>query len=331
MGALFSIYFYANVLNDHESISGCLLRFDWLFCIVAAVCLLKKERYASSAFFLTLSAMIRLFPAALFVGLAVSFFQKVRLARAVDGKIKRFIVAAGATALLLFLLPAASLGSLRPWNDFFSKMELHDSGVYVNHVGLRGIVLFEPSHLSLERFVETYTSPNHSDLVRHWQEVKQMELRDKRFITTFFSLVVLGCVVAIIWKRKEGASESVIWPVLLIYVMSYPSAYYYIFLCLFVLLFFGRADPLGAFVPLGLLLVFNITALVTKYFEPSPIVFYTLVNIYLFICLLSILCFEMYTNVFRKTPLEAAAVPYPPHEPSRGVKRRRRQGRASRK
>lgn len=303
MGALFSVYFFANILNDQGYISGGLLRYDWLLCIVAAVCLIERKRPASSAFFLTLAAMITIFPLVLCYGIGVVIFQKVRAARAFDRNSRRYILASAGTALVLFLLPGVCLGSvLQPWEDFSSKTALHDSGVYVNHLGLRGIVLFEPSHLSLDRFVQTFSSTTTNDLVRHWQDVKEREFGQKRPVIVLCSIFVLGCVTAILWRRKEqeGESGSVVWPLLLVYTMSYPSHYYYTFLCLFVLLFFRRANTLSAFVPLCLLLVLNIAALVTDSFRPSPIVFYTLVNIYMFFCLASILGFELYSNVFAR-------------------------------
>lgn len=324
-GALFSVYFFVNILNDHDHISGSLLRYDWLLYIVVAVCLLERGRYASSSFFLTLSAMMRVFPAVLFYGIGVAFFQKAKGARTIDGKSIRFIVAAGVTGLGLFLLPATYFGSVfGPWKDFAAKTELHDSGVYVNHLGLRGIVLFEPSHLSLKKFVETYKSNYTNDIVRHWQDVKEQEFGQKKPVIVLASLFVLLCLTVIIWKRKGSESESILWPLLLIYTMSYPSHYYYAFLCLFILLFFRRPNSLGALVPLCLLLVFNICALVTDYFKPSPIVFFTLVNIYLFFCLSSILGFELYANVFGKEPVGSAASLDPRRVARRGVKRRRR-------
>src|SRR5262249_37399753 len=85
-----------------------------------------------------------------------------------------------------------------------------------------------------------------------------------------------------------------------VYAASYPAHYYYTFLCLFILLFFKRPNSLDAFVPLCLLLSVNIAALVSDYCGASPIVFYTLVNIYLFIFFCSILGFELYTNVLGK-------------------------------
>ena len=296
MGALFSVYFCVNVLNPYEYISGCFLRYDWLFCIVVAVCLLERKRYASSAFFLTLSAMIRIFPAALFYGMAVIIFKNVRATSVVDRKFKRFILAAGVTGAVLFLLPAVSLGSvLQPWMDFSEKIDLHDRGVYVNHLGLRGIALFEPSHLSLEKFVEAYKTSQTNDIVRHWQDVKEAEFKQKKPAIVFASLLVLICLTTIIWKR-ESETESVLWPLLLVYAASYPAHYYYAFLCLFILLFFKRPNSLNAFVPLCLLLASNIGILVTDYCGPSPIVFYTLVNIYLFICFSLILGFELYAK-----------------------------------
>jgi hypothetical protein len=273
IGALFSVYFFVNILNDNAYISGSLLRYDWLLYIVIAVCLLERGRYASSSFFMTLSAMMRIFPAVLFVGIAVSIFQQLKTSRVIDRKYMRFVLTATVTGLVLFLLPAVSLGSaLQPWSDFYRKTELHDRGVYVNHLGLRGIVLFEPSHLSLDRFIDAYKSAYTSDIVRRWQDVKENEFRQKRPVVLFCSVFVLICLVAIIWNRRENEIERVLWPLLLVYTASYPSHYYYVFLSLFVLLFFRRPDPLRALVPVCLLFVLNIGALVTDYFRPSPIV-----------------------------------------------------------
>jgi hypothetical protein len=268
--------------------------------------------------------MLRIFPALLFYGVAVTIVQRVKAARTVDKLSARFVVAAAVTALVLFLLPAVSLGSvLQPWKDFYAKTSLHDSGVYVNHLGLRAMVLFEPSHLSLEKFVEAYRSSYTDDIVRHWQDVKERELGDKRPLIFLASLFVVACLTAIVWKRKDSESVSVLWPLLLIYTTSYLSAYYYAFLCLFVLLFFRRTDPLRAFLPLGLLLTLNIVALVTDSFKPSPIVFFTSINVYLFLCLFSILVFESYATFFRP-----AASVEAPQQPPREVRRRGRRARS---
>lgn len=313
MGALFSVYFCVNALNPYDYISGSFLRYDWLFYLVVAVCLLERGRHASSAFFLTLAAMIRIFPLALFYGMAVIIIKHIRATRTVDKKHKRFIVAAGATAAALVLVPAVSLGSVtrNPWTEFSEKIALHDKGVYVNHLGLRGIALFEPSQLSLEKFVEAYKSDYTDDIVRHWQNVKEREFEEKKPTITFASLLVLACLTVVIWKR-ESETESVLLPLILVYAMSYPSHYYYAFLCLFVLLFFKRPNSLDALVPLSLLLALNVAIFVSDYCGPSPIVLYTLVNIYLFVCFSSIVGFELY--VLRKRPLATAANLDPTHE-----------------
>jgi hypothetical protein len=324
MGALFSVYFCVNVLNPYDFISGCFLRYDWLFYAVVAVCLLERGRYASSAFFLALSAMIRIFPAALFYGMAVIIFKDVKATRALAPKLKRFILAAAVTGAALFSLPSLSLGSvLQPWQEFADKIAFHDNGVYVNHLGLRGIALFEPSHLSLERFVEAYKSAETNDIVRHWQDVKEQELEQKRPALLLAALVVLSCLTAIIWKRGSE-TEAVLWPLMLVYAASYPAHYYYAFLCLFILLFFKRPNSLAAFVPLSLLLALNAAILIADYFRPSPIVFYTLANIFMFVCFSLILGFELYAHVLRRRPLEAAAGLAPPQEHRHDVKRRER-------
>jgi hypothetical protein len=80
-----------------------------------------------------LSAMLRIFPAVLFYGIAVTMFQKLRATRKIDKQSARFTVAAGATTVFLFVLPSVSLGSVtQPWNDFYGKIRLHESGVTAN-------------------------------------------------------------------------------------------------------------------------------------------------------------------------------------------------------
>jgi hypothetical protein len=308
LGALFSAFFFASILSGQEFLSGSLLRYDWLLYIVVGVCLLDRGRYATSAFFLTLSAMLRIFPALLFYGIAVSMLQKLRAARELDRQTARFTLTAGATALLLLVLPAASLGSVsQPWQDFYGKISLHQRGVYVNHLGFAGIALFEPSQLSLERFVHRFQTRD-PDIVRHWQDVKEHELRNKRPLMIFAALVVLAGVTAVIWRRREPESSSALWPLFLVYATSYMSAYYYTFLCLFILLFFRR----GSLLPVCLLLVLNLCALVTDACKPSPIVFYTLLNVYLFLCLASILGYELW-----KTRLAPATAEPPKRARSR--------------
>lgn len=325
MGALFSVYFFVNILNDHGYISGGFLRYDWLFCVVAAVCLLEQGRHATGAFFLTAAAMLKVFPAVLFYGVGVTIFQRVRTARALDRASKRFVVAAGATCMVLFLLPAAYLGSVvQPWEEFGAKTALHDRGVYVNHLGLRGVLLFEPSHLSLDRFVAAYQEGSAGDIVRHWQDIKEYEYEERKPVVVVCALLVLVCLTAIIWKQRLPESESVLWPLLLIYVASYPSHYYYAFLCLFILLFFRRPASLASFVPICLLLVFNIAALVTDYFGPSPIAFYTLVNGYLFVCMTAILGFTLY-DAFGMGPGVPAALPEGEKAQTKRARSKRRQ------
>jgi hypothetical protein len=269
--------------------------------------------------------MLRVFPAALLLGIAVTILQRAKATGSLEKKSLRFILATGVTGLFLFLLPATTLGSvLQPWQDFAAKTALHDRGVYVNHLGLRGVALFEPSHLSLEQFVETFKSAHNPDIVRRWQDIKEQELQKKRPLIGLAAVLVLICLAAIIWKRKAHESESVLWPLLLVYTVSFASHYYYAFLCLLVLLFFRRANSLAAFVPLCLLLLLNISILVADAFRPSPIVFYTVTNISLFVCLLSILGFELYANVLRAAPMQSAASVHPPPESRPDVKRRRK-------
>ena len=325
MGALFSVYFCVNALNAYDYVSGSLLRYDWLLCIVAAVCGQARGRYALSGCLLALAAMLRVFPAVLFVGLGIVVIQRWRATRSVERSHVRFMIAAAVTGLALLVLPAVSLGSVvGPWKDFATNTALHSEGVYVNHLGFSGIALFEPSHLSLERFVEKYQTARTPDVVRHWQDVKEYELGKKKPLIYVVSGLVLLCLVAIVRKREE--SEGLLWPLLLIYTLTFPALYYYGFLCLFVLLFFRRERSEERFFPLAALMTLNLGVLVADSFALSPIVFYTWVNIGLFVCLSSILGFELRSIFVAKAPAAAGPTPEPARVAPRGSKGRKRRG-----
>ena len=323
-GTLFSVYFCVNILNAYDYISGSLLRYDWLFCIIAGVCLQKKKRYALSGVFLALAAVLRVFPALLFYGIAVKIVQGLIATRTIRKEHLRFALAAATATLALIVLPSVSLGAVvEPWKDFISNTQLHNAGVYVNHLGFRAIALFEPSHLSLDQFFAAYKSAHTTDIVRHWQDVKEFELRQKAPLLAFISLAVLVSVTMLIRKRNDF--ESIIWPLLLIYTTTFLAHYYYGFLCLFILLFFSWSNSLTSFVPLCLLMLLNIAILLTDYFRPSPIVLYTLTNLYLFVFMATILGFCLYTLVITKRrEAPAQAKPTAQSKPRNASPRHRR-------
>jgi hypothetical protein len=60
------------------------------------------------------------------------------------------------------------------------------------------MVLFEPSHLSLERFVKKYSETHADDIVRYWQDVKEKEYRRKKPVIVFSAMFVLMCLTAVV-------------------------------------------------------------------------------------------------------------------------------------
>ncbi len=71
---------------------GALLRTDFAMCLVMAICMLKKNRYATAGALMAYSVLARIFPAILLFGLGAKLFWEMgRLARAaVDRMVSRY-------------------------------------------------------------------------------------------------------------------------------------------------------------------------------------------------------------------------------------------------
>jgi hypothetical protein len=152
--AIALIWFGTNHLSRYYFIGGAFLRHDWLLLAVLAVCFAKRGRMTLAGAALTWSALIRVFPAMIVIGLflkiLIDSIQARRLClTAAHGR----FVAGGLIALTVWLPLSLTVRGPedRPfavWSEFFSNTRRMAETSSVNQVGLPTLLAFSPAHRS---------------------------------------------------------------------------------------------------------------------------------------------------------------------------------------
>jgi len=134
----------SSYLMAHVHMKGAFLRTDFVVCLIAAVCLLKKKRHALAGALVGYSTMSRLFPAAFLFGpLAKLAWESRRRGVRIDPRHVRFF---GGFALVVVVLVIASTiysGGIAVWSDFATKISLHRGDYHQWNVGLPSVVVAE--------------------------------------------------------------------------------------------------------------------------------------------------------------------------------------------
>ncbi len=154
VGAVGAVFWGCNAAANFYWTGGAFLRQDWMFLLVASLALARKRFFFLAGAALMWSALLRVFPAALFGGWAamvVMFvIERLRGRPSVDGKTgllgllhpdhRRLI--GGALVALCVLVPAsmATTGGPKAYQDFFAHIQTHKHTPLTNHMGLPTII-----------------------------------------------------------------------------------------------------------------------------------------------------------------------------------------------
>lgn len=153
---LIALLFYTVTFSGRWPVLGqSILRFDWLVALVLAVCALKKDRHGLAGSLLAYAACSRVFPAIFFLPYAAVVMRDLWHTRQIDTIYQRFIMGAGATALLLVVGAWAVYGT-QAYQDSVGNLRLHASPEsYSSHrVGLGDALLYrgETSRQEIDRY-----------------------------------------------------------------------------------------------------------------------------------------------------------------------------------
>ncbi|MDX2054036.1 MAG: hypothetical protein SFV15_16670 [Polyangiaceae bacterium] len=206
--AIATVWWGCNSPANFYWTGGAFMRQDWIFLLVASVCLAKKQKFALSGAALTWSALLRIFPGILFAGwialIASYIFQQIIKQRRSGGPInistllhsshKRLIVGCAVAGAILIPASMVSAGT-QSYSDFVHHIAVHKSTPLTNHMGLETIL----SH-NWEGRMRFARDDNRDDPFEGWKDGR-LERFD-RMKPLAFAIIGL-CVFSIWWALKR--------------------------------------------------------------------------------------------------------------------------------
>jgi len=224
VGCLSLIVFGLGYPWRYDWIGGCLLRQDWLAAVTAAVCLMRRERFAVAGGLLAYAALARAFPAAFLLGPAVLGLRHALerrplawLARLGGGLLAGAVLCLGAGALT-----GAGWGA---WPAFADNLERHRETWLTNNVGLDNVLLYDGATLRREDVDWNLPEP-----WIHWQE--RMNRREAALAPWLWAarLLFLALVAAAAWRLR--IEEATVLGVAAAFAVAPLTCYYWAMLAL---------------------------------------------------------------------------------------------------
>jgi hypothetical protein len=208
---------------------GAFLRWDWLFWMIASVCLLKKEHPVAAGLALAYSTLLRLFPIFLFVAPILAAAYHLIRHRKLHPTYLRFFAGAALGAALLVPAGMAVVGRASTYQDFVRNTMKHSGTALTNNMGLRTVVAYRPSEAGGKMRSEGQTDP--------WAKWKQARLDSFRQARP----VYFAAVAAFLVLLGFAARQTEPWAALALSATFIPfgaelTCYYYSFLIVVALL-----------------------------------------------------------------------------------------------
>jgi hypothetical protein len=202
---------------------GSFLRWDWIFYLVASICLLKKDRPMLAGAALGYSTLLRVFPLFVFLGpILAAGFHLIRRRRLEPGALRFF---AGAALAVCLLVPVSLQvgGGVEAYRRFAQNTQKHKETPLTNYMGLRTVVAYRPSEAGYLLRNDRYTDP--------WIKWKEARLRGYQQAKPIYLLLVMAFLVVLGFAVKERpAWQTAALGVTLIPFGVELTCYYYAFI-----------------------------------------------------------------------------------------------------
>jgi hypothetical protein len=224
----------------YDFTGGAFLRFGWLACLVAGVCLLKKERPFAGGFALASAAALRVFPA-VFLGVLVMAALVARYRGQPLRDHLRLFYGAASAGIVAILLTLAVLGP-SSWIAFAENTRKHAATPVGNLMGLPAVVAFDPA-TSQDELLSTDI-----ESLDRWRLARAETLRARRVVLWPLAAVFVGLCAWTVARRRYAAWEWVLVSILLAVSLGQISSYYYVFLILLALWAVDRPLSFGLLV-----------------------------------------------------------------------------------
>ena len=210
---------------------GSLLRWDWLFWMVAAVCLLKKERFFYAGMCLAYSTLLRIFPGFMFVAPLIAAVYHFVKHRELEKRYLRFFAGAAVAVALLVPISVVTAGGPQAYPAFIRNTIKHSETPLTNYMGLRTVVNYRPS--------EVGRLMRNDSLVDPWSRWKDARLKSFREARPLF-IGIIVCYLVLIGLAVRGVDPWIATALssTLIAFGVELTCYYYAFIIVTALLFY---------------------------------------------------------------------------------------------
>ncbi|HSC87463.1 MAG TPA: hypothetical protein VLC09_09350 [Polyangiaceae bacterium] len=235
VGAIGAVFWGCNAAANFYWTGGAFLRQDWMFLLVASVCLARKRRYFWAGAALMWSALLRVFPAALFVGWGVMIIiyvvQRIRgrAPAAGDKGLLSYLhpshrkLIAGSVVALGVLVPLSMLttGGVAPYREFVHHIALHKKTPLTNHMGLPTIL----SH-NWEGRMRFTRNENLDDAFVEWKDGRNARKDRMEWLQRS---IFVACVLWIAWalRRSQALWLAPALSLVLVMCVTDLTCYYY--------------------------------------------------------------------------------------------------------
>ena len=209
---------------------GSLLRWDWLFWMVASVCLLKKERFFYAGMCLAYSTLLRIFPGFMFVAPLIAAVYHTVKHRELEQRFLRFFMGAAVAVAILVPVSVVTAGGPQAYPAFVRNTIKHSETPLTNYMGLRTVVNYRPS--------EVGRLMRNDQLVDPWSRWKEARLKSFHEARPLYFGIIL-CYLFLIGLAVRGVDPWVATALsaTLIAFGAELTCYYYAFIIVVALLY----------------------------------------------------------------------------------------------
>jgi len=225
--------FSTNFPSRWDWTGGSLLRWDWLFWMVAAVCLLKKERFFYAGMCLAYSTLLRIFPGFMFVAPLIAFGYHYHKHRQLERRYLRFFAGAALAVALLLPISVVVAGGFKAYPAFVRNTIKHSETPLTNYMGLRTLVNYRPSEVGRLMVNDSLVDP--------WSRWKDARLKSFREARPLYVGLIL-CYLVLIGLAVRGVDPwlATALSATLIAFGVELTCYYYAFVIVVGLLYYKR-------------------------------------------------------------------------------------------
>ncbi len=250
--ALAAITIWSAMPIVFDYLAGSFLRWDWMFCLGMAVCMMKKEKWATAGALFGFAVATKLFPIYFGVALGLRALIVVNREKKIPKRYRRFFVGTVASGAAAVLLSSAMFGGFWVWKEYKERIDVARTEKFYS------------IQYSLQTVYLQFTNSSASELVSSGVvfpgEVKQarndVDIANQGF-GFFLAKVVFSLLVLILILRASDLEAFALGP-LLVFIWLTVNMYYWNMLGFVALGLFLRKErpPLGALIGLHAIVMF---------------------------------------------------------------------------